>query len=164
MLIDVNNDILGLSPTSELSMLREKRADLKRLTQSSYEAALHPDEPRNFSYAERAALAARMARLWRSKEVAAHYDDLLRKEGVNELLAAISNPETRPQGASDRSKAIIRHVDLVTVTPKQAKRSDIEALYAVGLDDRDIVTLANLIAFVNYQILVVSGLRMLRDN
>ena len=32
------------------------------------------------------------------------------------------------------------------------------------LDDADIVTLAGIIAFVNYQVLVVAGLKMLRDN
>ena len=59
---------------------------------------------------------------------------------------------------------MLAHVDLVTLKPKEATRANIEALYAVGLDDRDIVTLAGLIAFVNYQVLVVAGLKMLRDN
>ncbi len=55
-------------------------------------------------------------------------------------------------------------MDLVTLKPREATRANIEALYAVGLDDRDIVTLAGLIAFVNYQVLVVAGVKMLRDN
>jgi uncharacterized protein YciW len=38
----------------------------------------------------------------------------------------------------------------------------VERLIAAGLDDRDAVTLAGLIAYVNYQIRVVAGLRMLR--
>ncbi len=52
----------------------------------------------------------------------------------------------------------------MTLTPKNATRENIEKLYAVGLDDRDIVTLAGLIAYVNYQVLVVAGLKMMRDN
>ena len=50
------------------------------------------------------------------------------------------------------------------VSPKEATRANIEKLTTAGLDDRDIVTLAGLIAFVNYQVLVVAGLKMLRDN
>jgi uncharacterized protein YciW len=52
----------------------------------------------------------------------------------------------------------------VTKNPKAATRDNIALLYAAGLDDRDIVTLAGIIAFVNYQVLVVAGLKMLRDN
>ncbi|MNL31175.1 hypothetical protein D3C87_1529500 [compost metagenome] len=52
----------------------------------------------------------------------------------------------------------------MTKNPKAATRENIEKLYAAGLDDRDIVTLAGIIAFVNYQVLVVAGLKMLRDN
>ena len=54
-------------------------------------------------------------------------------------------------------------MDLVTRQPAQATRDDIAALKGAGLDDRDVVTLAGLIAFINYQILVVAGLSMLRD-
>lgn len=161
---DVMNDILELTVASELSKLREQRPELKRLTQSSYDAALNPAEPRNFSPMERAALAGRMARLWKSSELAAHYDDLLQSQGGDAFYVSVSNPELQIEGATHRQQAIIRHVDLITLKPKQATRSDIDKLDAAGLDDRDIVTLANLIAFVNYQILVASGLRMLRDN
>ncbi|UXN58686.1 hypothetical protein N8E88_11940 (plasmid) [Phyllobacterium zundukense] len=52
----------------------------------------------------------------------------------------------------------------MTLSPKDATRANIEKLTAAGLDDRDIVTLAGLIAYVNYQVLVVAGLKMLRDN
>ena len=55
-------------------------------------------------------------------------------------------------------------MDLVTRRPREATAEDIAALAAQGLDDRDIVTLAGLIAFVNFQILVVAGLRMLGED
>lgn len=161
---DVIDHVLGLDPSSPLDTLRNERAKLKQLTQTSYEAALHPKEPRNFSYAERAALAARMAGLWKSAELAGHYRELIAKEGGEDEAVSIANSAWRPADDNSRLAAILRHVDLVTLTPKQATRGNIEALYAAGLDDRDIVTLAGLIAFVNYQVLVVAGLKMLRDN
>lgn len=77
---------------------------------------------------------------------------------------SIANPGNGAEGADTRLVAILAHVDLVTLSPKEATRANIEKLTAAGLDDRDIVTLAGLIAFVNYQVLVVAGLKMLRDN
>lgn len=161
--VDVIDQVLGLKPDSPLAQLRAERAKLKHLTQTSYVAALHPAEPRNFSYAERATIAARMAGLWKSEELAAHYKALAAAEGAEGDVAALAEPGFMPT-ENGRLAAILRHVDLVTLSPKQATRGNIEALSAAGLDDRDIVTLAGLIAFVNYQVLVVAGLKMLRDN
>ena len=161
---DVIDTVLGLDKFPELLKLREQRAKLKQLTQTSYEAALHPSEPRNFSYSLRAAIAARMAGLWKSTELGAHYASLLAGEGATAELKAIADPGYRPDESDKRLATILAHVDLVTLAPKEATRANIEKLYDAGLDDRDIVTLAGLIAFVNYQVLVVAGLKMLRDN
>ncbi len=56
------------------------------------------------------------------------------------------------------------HVTVVSdeVIDSRPPRSADDTARAVGLDDRDAVTLAGLIAYVNYQIRVVAGLRMLR--
>lgn len=162
--VDVIDAVLGLDKFPDLLKLREQRAKLKHLTQTSYEAALRPAEPRNFSNAFRAALAARMANLWKSAELADHYKALLASEGAAPELEAIIDPSFRPAESDLRLSAIIAHTDLVTLAPKEATQANIARLAAAGLDDRDIVTLAGLIAFVNYQILVVAGLRMLRDN
>jgi CMD domain protein len=161
---DVIDKVLGLSPSSPLLALRAQRGKLKQLTQTSYVAALRPAEPRNFSYGERAALSARMAGLWNSAELVAHYRELAAAEDAGEEVPSIADPAWRPSDETGRLFAVLRHVDLVTRNPKEATRANIEKLYAAGLDDRDIVTLAGLIAFVNYQVLVVAGLKMLRDN
>ena len=161
---DVIDTVLGLDRFPDLQALREQRAKLKHLSQTSYQAALRPAEPRNFSYALRAALAARMAALWKSHELSAHFRDLLESEEGGSALVSIANAGNGAEGADTRLVAILAHVDLVTLSPKEATRANIEKLTAAGLDDRDIVALAGLIAFVNYQVLVVAGLKMLRDN
>lgn len=160
---DVIDAVLGLDSSSPVLALRERRAKLKHFTQSSHDAALLPAEPGNFSYAMRAALAARIAGLWKSAELQDHYKAQLEEKGSTPDLQSIADPALRPEG-DKRLVTMLAHVDLVTLKPKEATRANIEALYAVGLDDRDIVTLAGLIAFVNYQVLVVAGLKMLRDN
>jgi len=158
---DVIDMVASLDPDSPVAELRRRRPDLRRLSQTSYDAALRPQEPRNLSYAERAALAARMARLWKDEALERHYLDRLAAEGAGALVAAYADPATGPD-LGPRAAAILRHVDLVTLTPEKATRADVERLIAAGLDDRDAVTLAGLIAYVNYQIRVVAGLRMLR--
>lgn len=161
---DVIGTVLGLDRFPDLQALREQRAKLKQLSQTSYQAALRPADPRNFSYALRAALAARMAALWKSQELSAHFRALLEREDEGSALASIADPGNGAEDADPRLQAILAHVDLVTLSPKEATRTNIEKLAAAGLDDRDIVTLAGLIAFVNYQVLVTAGLKMLRDN
>ncbi|MGF6254479.1 CMD domain-containing protein [Ensifer sp. ZNC0028] len=161
---DAIDTVLGLDRFPDLQALREQRAKLKHLSQTSYQAALRPTDPRNFSYALRAALAARMAALWKSQELSAHFRALLEREEEGAALVSVAGPGNGAEGADPRLQAILAHVDLVTLSPKEATRANVEKLLAAGLDDRDIVTLAGLIAFVNYQVLVVAGLKMLRDN
>lgn len=160
--IDVIDAVLGLHKFPHVLELREQRAKMKHLTQTSYIAAIRPAEPRNFSYGMRAALAARMAGLWKSTELRAHYVDLLKDEATE--LRSVADPAFTPDDSNIRLATIVSHVDLVTLSPKEATRANIERLKAAGLDDADIVTLAGIIAFVNYQVLVVAGLKMLRDN
>lgn len=161
---DVIDTVLGLDATSPTLALRQERLKLKHLTQTSYLAALRPAEPRNFSYARRAALAARMTALWKARELNAHYRAALAAESDSADEARIADPAFTPDDAESPLAVVLRHVDLVTRSPKAATRANIEALKAAGLDDRDIVALAGLIAFVNYQVLVVAGLKMLRDH
>jgi CMD domain protein len=162
--VDVIDTVLGLDRFADLKSLREQREKLKLLTETSYRAALRPAEPRNFPYSLRAALAARMAALWKSQELVAHYHALLEREEGGSALRAITAPGSAMVAGDPRLAAILAHVDQVTISPKDATRANIEKLTAAGLDDRDIVTLAGLIAYINYQVLVVAGLKMLRDN
>ncbi|WGD29147.1 CMD domain protein [Ancylobacter sp. WKF20] len=161
---DVIDTVLGLDGSSPTLALRQQRERLKQLTQTSYLAALRPADPRNFSYARRAALAARMAAAWKATELNAHYTAALAAEGGDAEDVRIADPAFRPDDAASPLAVLLRHVDLVTLSPKAATRANIEALKAAGLDDRDIVALAGLIAFVNYQVLLVAGLKMLRDH
>ena len=47
--------------------------------------------------------------------------------------------------------------------PVRRRRSDLEALRDAGLAARDIVTIAQIVAFVSYQVRVVAGLRALAE-
>jgi CMD domain protein len=149
-----------LSEGSAIHSLRRERPDIVRLSQTSFEAALRPREIGNLSRAERAALAERMAHHFGDERLAATYAALLEDEPASPAVRALADPaEAAPADA--RRAAILRHVDLLSLTPEAATAGDIARLKEAGLSDRDIVTLTGLVAFVNYQLRVVAGLRLL---
>jgi uncharacterized protein YciW len=138
-----------------------ERAEILGLSQAAHDAVLLPREPGGIGHAERAALAARMARANADAALAEHYRELLRRAGESPALLAITEGAAPAVDNDTRLRAIIRHVDLVTLAPRDATKADIAALKAAGLSEPDIVRLAELIAFVNYQARVIAGLRLL---
>lgn len=149
----------GVAPGSRLAEIAEGRADIMALTQATQQAVLNPHEPGGITPAERAALAGRMARLHGDAQLVAHYETLI-PQGSE--AAAMADP-SYDGGGDRRLAALTRHVDLVTQAPKNATRGDIDALRDAGIAEADIVRLSELIAFINYQIRVAAGLRLLGD-
>jgi CMD domain protein len=160
-LVDVIDKAADLNPATGVGALRRERPEILHLSQTSHTAALLPADSGNLPRGERAALACRMARLLKDDALAAHYAGLLDSEGTDPAQVALAAPEVT-RAADARTTAILRHVDLLTLSPAKATRGDVEKLMAAGLTDRDVVTLTGLIAFVNYQARVVAGLRMLK--
>lgn len=144
-----------------LAGMLAERAEILGLSQAAHNAVLLPREPGGIGHGERAAFAARMARANADETLAEHYRELLRQAGESPALLAIAAGSAPAADTDTRLRAIIRHVDLVTLSPKEATKADIAALAASGLSEPDIVRLAELIAFVNYQARVIAGLRLL---
>jgi uncharacterized protein YciW len=152
--------LAGVPATSRLGQALQERAEIMRLSEAAHDAVLMPREPGGLSHGLRAALAARMCRHVGDDALTNHYDAYLAHSA--DLDAA---PLACPKGTcGDRLKdAIARHADLLTLSPREATRGDIEALKAAGLSEADIVRLSELAAFVNYQLRVVAGLRLLKE-
>ena len=146
----------GISADSSLASVLVMRSDILELTEKSHEASLRPNQSGGLSHAERAGLACRIAKRNNEAVLAQHYETLF-SEGSRAIA------DTDFKGDDDRMKAIIRHTDLVTLNPKDAKAEDVSALRSAGLDDSDIVRLSELIAFIAYQIRVVAGLRLMAE-
>ena len=70
--------------------------------------------------------------------------------------------ETHPLNGA-RGECILAHVDRVTLDPADATKADIDALLATGLTPHAVVSLSQLIAYVNFQSRLVAGLRMLKE-
>jgi uncharacterized protein YciW len=147
-------------PGSALANAMAKRAEIFRLSQAAHDAVLLPREPGGLSHGLRAALAARMARLNRAPALARHYDTLIARAGET-ATAPLADPNTN---ATDRRTAeIVGHADRLTLAPREATRAHVDALRQAGVADPDIVRLAELAAFVNYQVRVVAGLSLLGE-
>jgi len=153
--------IVGIEQGTRLAEVVAGRADIMALTQQTHDGALTPRVPGGISHAERAALAWRIAKINDQKAFEDHFEAMLEMAGAPDDAARLA--DIWFDGGSDpRSRALIRHVDLVAHSPKEATRGDIELLQKAGIADDDIVRLAELVAFVSYQIRVAVGLQLMR--
>lgn len=158
---DVMVRLAGVRPGGAVAAALAGRADVLAMTRESEQASLAPRDPGSLSHGERAALAVRIARLHGEVDLAAHYADRLARAGATGATAALADPAFK--GAGDkRLAALLAYVDLVSVAPKDTTAGDIEGLKAAGIGDADIVRLAQLIAFLAYQIRVVQGLKLMQ--
>ena len=147
----------GISENDPTLEVLSQRSDLLELSEHAHNACLTPRDPGGITLEERAALASRMCVLNGERVLSEHYASMLPS---GHALFSISEGGSNI-GDNDRLHALIRHVDLVTSHPKDALSEDIENLKEVGVAEPDIVRLSELIAFVNYQIRVVQGIRLI---
>ena len=107
----------------------------------------------------RIALAQRIAALNEDQELVEEYArQLAALDPAPPLLALAQGYSELPEPLA----TIARHVDLVTLTPAKAQRGNITRLEQAGLTNPQIVALSELIAFVNFQTRVATGLRLMR--
>ena len=147
MATDLVNAIIGAASGSGLAELRAQRPDILRHTQGSHDVLLSPEDPGGLSLAERAAVACRVAELSGHAALTSHYQALLDARGM---------PAPGP-----RAVAILAHAERLASAPGSATKAHLATLDTVGLSARDIVALAQLVAFVAYQVRVAVGLSLL---
>jgi CMD domain protein len=157
---DVIDALAGLAPNSPLAKLRRERPDVVEHLQGSDDAVFAPVDDGGLTRAERAAAGLRIAELLRDSVLVTHYR--ARLAALDSSGALAKTVEGGVHVTDARWDAIITHVDLVTRGPGAATREDIEGLTAAGLSSHAIVSLSQLISFVNFQARVLAGLRMLK--
>ncbi|HEV7214990.1 MAG TPA: CMD domain protein [Chloroflexota bacterium] len=158
---DMLNQWAGIAAGSPLARLRAERADVADAAQGSYQALLEPDDPAGVSRLEREMIALRVAVLTPCPPLVAWHRRRLRDLGADAAtLAAI---EQFPAGAAlpARERAVLDYVDRLTRAPGTATAAHVAELQAGGLTPRDIVTIAQLIALLSFEVRVLAGLRLL---
>ena len=160
---DVINHLAGIAADSPLGQLRAQRPEVVRSAQGSYAALLEPDDPGGVRRNEREMIALRVAVLTPSPAVAAHHRARLHDLGASD--AVIAAVEHFPDGAglSPRETAILGYTDRLTREPNTAAPAHIEALKVAGLRPQEIVTIAQLIAYMSFAVRLLAGLRLLAE-
>jgi len=144
----------GVTPDSALSRVVSTRGNIIGMTQTAENAVLRPKEVGAFPHDLRAALAARVARLAGDEALATYY------AADAEQYAALSEPG-EPGAKHKELAAVLTFVDKVANQTRDAAAADISGLQAAGIADADIVRLCELVAFLAFQIRVISGLRLM---
>lgn len=159
-MIDAMDKAAGLSPEDALFATRRFRPEFVQGAEECRLSVLSPANDQGLASNLRVSLARRMAALNADPVLMAEYDVQLAQLGPTEQLLALARGET---DLEEPLATIARHVDLITLTPKKAEATHIVLLAQAGLNNPQIVALSELIAFVNFQTRVATGLRLMRS-
>ena len=146
---DVIDLAAGLAPGDPLHAARRFRAKVVDATQASHDALLMQPVA-GLSTADRLRVAIHACTVAGATSLAAHYAD---------LLAGAADKDTSPSRALP---AMLQFAATLTTDPRRGDRAALASLKSAGLDDAAIVALAQLVAFLSYQLRVVAGLQALR--
>lgn len=141
-----------LSARPDLANYLAHRPDLVDMIREAEIAALMPQDPGGLGFDLRAGLAGRIARLNGAEELADGYLEYL-PEDTDMPLADPGNHHTEDRLTS----GILAFADKVATRPRDVVAADIDALRDAGIPEPDIVRLAELVAFVSFQLRVLQG-------
>ena len=185
---DVIDTLVGIAPGSKLDAIRANRSEARKHAQASYTSLFEPRDMAGVTADERHAIAAFVAGLHGEPKTDAFYAAKLpaglRAAVVAEVAAARSKgPYGRfpkgPLSAEDapgptwkvsdagrkalgaRLPAAFEHTHMLVFHPRDAAAPALQSLLDAGWSTTDIVTVSQLVAFLSYQIRVVSGLSIL---
>lgn len=158
---DLIDQLTGLNTGDDLFALRHQREKVAVATQGSYDS-LFDAELKDIGLDERLLVALYACRLSHAKELTAHYEARLADiTVVPEQLAVVltGEPESLPEG---RLRAILIFTRTLIENPIEGDKAAIETLPKAGLSIPAVVAVAQLIAFISYQIRVVAGLKAMK--
>ncbi|RYF99357.1 MAG: CMD domain protein [Caulobacteraceae bacterium] len=188
---DVIDKLVGIAPGSRLDTVRRNRIQARDNAQLSYETLFTPATPGTVLIEERYAVAYFVSGLHRNDAAASFYREALGHHDRAGLLGAISAEIRRgetsgpygsypagPLSAEDTSgliyapdpanrtvlgrlEAALMHAHLLVFRPRDSSSAALQALLNAGWSTDDIVTLSQLVAFLSFQIRVVTGLSAL---
>ena len=158
---DVLNEVAGIEPGSYLYGLRAERPKIIEHTQATFLSIFDPIDDSEMSRIERDALALWVATLARAPEVAAFHRKRLISYGEQSEHFASIGAAVDQLDLSAREQALFRHAELLTLRPETAEKSDVDTLLGVGVSPTAIVALAQLVAFLSFEIRTIATLHLL---
>ncbi|MFK8258697.1 hypothetical protein ACFL9S_13015 [Erwinia sp. AnSW2-5] len=158
-MIDAIDKAAGLAADDALYATRRFRPEFVQGAELCRLSVLHPENDQGLSADWRLAVALRIVTLNADEALMAEYRAQLAALTPDDTLLAFASAAPV---SGEPLATLARHVDRVTLTPGEAEAGDITRLAAAGFNNPQIVALSELIAFVNFQTKVASGLRLMR--
>ncbi len=178
---DIIDQMAGLEAGSLLHTLRQQRDKVAVATQGSYDA-MFDVAVKGMSVTERLLVALHACSLSQAGELTAHYRSLLVALKVDAALLAIAErvadagAETNAKpvaecvaescsgaaAAEPRLRAMLAFTRTLITNPTEGDKPALMKLTHAGLTTPAVVALAQLIAFVSYQLRVVAGLKAMQ--
>ncbi|MGY8527556.1 CMD domain protein [Paracidovorax citrulli] len=157
---DLIDRLAGLQAGGATHTLRHRRDKVANATQGSYDALFDPALP-GLTLDERLSVALYAARLTPAAELLAHYRERLQQAGADAArIDAIAQGDVQTVEPA-RLRAMLAFTRALIEKPVEGDRDALLTLPAAGLSTPEVVTLAQLIAFLSYQVRLVAGLRAL---
>lgn len=158
---DTLDRVLGLAPGSELHGVRHQRAKVVDATQSS-EALLLSAPIDGLSVPDRLLVALLACSLTPASELAVEYADRLRRLDIDAALVQTVASGRFDTVSDARLAQMLRFTHALITEPIKADRQALLALKQAGLTTPQITALAQLVAFVSYQVRVAAGLKAMK--
>jgi uncharacterized peroxidase-related enzyme len=155
--LDLIDRLVPLADGTPTHAMRHQRDKVVAATQGSYDSLFDP-ALQGLSLPERLLAALRIARLSGSTVLTTHYREQL--EALTDLTPAHQAALAGDAPTGDaRLDEILGYAQLLALRPVQGDQAALLRLPAAGLSTPAVIALAQLIAFVAYQVRVVAGLQ-----
>ncbi|GFM79959.1 hypothetical protein PSCICN_06510 [Pseudomonas cichorii] len=158
---DIVDRAAGLDVGSATYAVRQVRGKVVAATQGSFETIFDPSLNTSLPLEERLLLALYACQLSAQQALADFYLARLQQAQLPESWLGALNPVLPEAFASVRLQGMLEFTRRLTVNPVEGDREALAALQASGLDTPSVVVIAQLLAFIAYQVRLTSGLSAL---
>lgn len=158
---DVIDAVVGLVPDDALFAIRHTRQKISDATQNSYDLFFSP-AGQSLAIRDRLLVAWYACVLSRATGLAQHYRAALARHDGDPAIDAAVAADRLDDLEPSNLKAMLAFTRKLIVKPVEGDQAQIDQLQAAGMTAADIVTLAQLIAFLSYQIRVTAGLQAMK--
>ncbi|SDW75730.1 CMD domain protein, Avi_7170 family [Pseudomonas syringae] len=160
---DLLDELLGIEPGSPLHTVRHAREKVASATQGSQQLFFDPALDDNLLLSERLWVAYYATRLSGQPTLSAHYLTQLQATGVEAVAVTYVDTGEIDRLDDPRLAAMLKFARTLIESPVHGDQSALQALQQHGLSTAEIVVLAQLVAFLSYQVRLAAGLTAMQS-
>lgn len=158
---DVIDAVVGLKDGDPLFAVRHAREKVASATQGSYDL-FFGEGTEAFPVQERLAVAWYASLLSRSESLAGHYSQKLKAYGLDAAVLDAIRRDALDELAPTRLSAMLVFTRKLINRPVEGDEAALKDLTRAGIATADVVALAQLVAFMSYQIRLTAGLAAMK--